>query len=90
MIAIPEGVVSPGFRNCSFDSKFFVTQLEAKNVLQPNAISPAARSGIPRPTTTAGLTFESIDVCSDHIRLSLVSLNVFGGTVPLYRVDHLK
>ena len=51
---------------------FTGARLEAKNRLNPDAIHPARRAGVPRPTAAPDLAFERIDIGGHDIRLNLV------------------
>src|ERR1700721_3101700 len=86
---VPNPRLLPRPRNARVDAEAVPGLREAKDRLEPDAIHPARRPGVPGPAATPEVSGRGIDIRRHHERLDLVPRHILRRASVGQWVDHL-
>src|SRR5512141_1705557 len=75
--------------NARIHCQAVTTLRKAEYSLEPNAIHPACRSGVPGPAPAPEMAFSSVHIRSYHIRFDFVLCDRIRHVRVRHRIDHL-
>src|SRR5262249_40209215 len=84
------GKVLPCRGNARVDLKDCTSSSNAKDVLEPGAVHPRCRAGVPGPACAARVRLVGIYIPGHDVGLCLVSLELCCGPRTVDRVEHMK
>ncbi len=85
-----DGVARPRRRDARVQREGSAPARESEDPLQPDAIHPAGRAGVPGPAAAPAMRWVVVDVPRDGVGLGLVLLDLRGGARVVDRVEHVE
>src|SRR5450756_2570045 len=85
-----DGVARPRRRDARVQREEGPSAREPEDPLQPHAICPAGRAGVPGPASAPAMRWMVVDVPRDGVRLGLVLLDRCGGARVIDGVEHVE